>query len=72
MEHSCYNGEKEGIVSKGGEGMDRFTDWEELSLSDNFLFQKVMRNKRLCKRLIENILQIKGNDGSFSCAARAR
>ena len=45
--------------------MDRFTDWEELSLSDNFLFQKVMRNKRLCKRLIENILRIKIRDITY-------
>ena len=65
MEHSCYNGEKEDVVSKGGEEMDRFTDWEELSLSDNFLFQKVMRNKRLCKRLIENILEIKIRDITY-------
>ncbi len=51
---------KKGLcIPKGGEEMDNFTEWDELSLSDNFLFQKVMRNKRLCKRLIENILQTK-------------
>ena len=33
--------------------------WENLTIADNFIFQKVMRKKRLCKRLIENILQIK-------------
>ena len=45
--------------------MNSFTSWDELSLSDNFLFQKVMRNKRLCKRLIENILQIKIRDITY-------
>ena len=33
--------------------------WEDLTIQDNFLFQKVMRNSRLCKYLIEKILQIK-------------
>ena len=33
--------------------------WEELSISDNFIFQRVMQNKNLCKRLIERILHIK-------------
>ena len=39
--------------------MKRIKDWEELTIQDNFLFQKVMRNKRLCQYLIEKILQIK-------------
>ena len=33
--------------------------WEELTIQDNFLFQKVMRNQRICKHLIEKILRIK-------------
>ena len=33
--------------------------WENLTIADNFIFQKVMRKKRLCKRLIEQILRIK-------------
>ena len=33
--------------------------WENLTIADNFIFQKVMRKKRLCKRLIEKILRIK-------------
>ena len=33
--------------------------WENLTIADNFIFQKVMRKKRLCKRLIEKILHIK-------------
>ena len=44
----------------------RIKTWEELSLSDNFIFQKVMRRKRLCKRLIEKILAIKIRRITFS------
>jgi len=33
--------------------------WEELTICDNFLFLKVMQNKRICKRLIEKILGIR-------------
>ena len=39
--------------------MARIKEWEELTISDNFLFQKVMQNKRLCKRLIQKLLKIK-------------
>lgn len=39
--------------------MGRIKEWEELTICDNFLFQKVMRNPRLCKRLIEKLLRIK-------------
>ena len=39
--------------------MMRLKTWEELTIQDNFLFQKVMRNQRLCKHLIEKILNIK-------------
>ena len=33
--------------------------WEKLTIADNFIFQKVMRKKRLCKRFIEKVLHIK-------------
>jgi predicted transposase/invertase (TIGR01784 family) len=36
--------------------------FNELTIQDNFLFERVMRNKRLCKNLIEKILQIKVKD----------
>ena len=45
--------------------MKRIKDWEELTIQDNFLFQKVMRNKRLCQHLIEKILQIKIADITY-------
>ena len=32
--------------------------WEELEITDDFLFGKVMRNPELCKRTIEAILNI--------------
>lgn len=32
-------------------------EWEELTLSDNFIFQKVMSNKELCKDVLSEILQ---------------
>ena len=34
-------------------------EWEDLTIQDNFLFQKVMQNQRICKHLIEKILHIK-------------
>ncbi len=33
--------------------------WENLSISNDFLFGKVMRNPNICKKLIESILDIK-------------
>ena len=37
---------------------ERAKKWEELTLSDNFLFAKVMRNTSICKELIEKLLDI--------------
>ena len=34
----------------------RQTSWEELSISNDFLFGKVMQNPELCKELIQRIL----------------
>ena len=39
--------------------MGHIKEWEELTISDNFLFQKVMQKEELCKRLIEMLLGIK-------------
>ena len=38
--------------------MAKIKEWEELTICDNFLFQKVMQNKRLCKHLIQKLLKI--------------
>ena len=42
--------------------MGRIKEWEELTIRDNFLFQKVMQNKRLCMWLITKLLGIKVRD----------
>jgi len=36
--------------------------WEELTISDNFLFQNIMQDRGVCKRFIEKLLHIKIND----------
>ena len=36
--------------------------WEELTITDDYMFKLVMRHKRFCKRLIERILDIKIKD----------
>lgn len=38
--------------------MERIKTFDELTIRDNFLFQHVMRNERLCKHLIEKFLNI--------------
>lgn len=32
--------------------------YDELTIQDNFIFQKVMRNKHICKQIIERLLDI--------------
>ena len=32
--------------------------WEDLGLSDNFIFQKVMLNEQLCKKVLSEILGV--------------
>ena len=36
--------------------------WEELEIKDDFMFAKVMRDKKLCKKLLERLLQTKIRD----------
>lgn len=36
--------------------------WEELQIRDDFLFAKVMRDKEICKQLLEKLLQTKIKD----------
>ena len=50
--------------------MGRIKEWEELTISDNFLFQKVMQNPRLCKRLIEKLLGIKVKNLNYPTAEK--
>ena len=37
----------------------RFKRWEDLDITDDFIFTRVMRNKRLCRTLLEMILKVK-------------
>ncbi len=46
---------------KGNEEMDetgKEIKWEEIGISNDFLFGKVMQNPKLCKKLLETILEI--------------
>ena len=37
----------------------RFKHWEDLDITDDFIFSRVMRNKKLCRTLLEMILKVK-------------
>ncbi len=41
---------------KVGDMETKQTKWEELSISNDFLFGKVMQNSKLCKELLQRIL----------------
>lgn len=36
--------------------MKKVKSWEELTLADNFIFQKLMRNQEICKKVLSEIL----------------
>ena len=38
---------------------NQFKKWEDLDITDDFIFSRVMRNKRLCRTLLEMILKVK-------------
>lgn len=42
--------------------MRRIETWEELQIKNDFLFAKVMRDKKICMKLLETLLQIKIKD----------
>ena len=37
-------------------------DWDSLTFANNYVFQEVLKNKKLCKYLIERILHIQIKD----------
>ncbi|WP_037329788.1 Rpn family recombination-promoting nuclease/putative transposase [Anaerovibrio lipolyticus] len=39
--------------------------YDELTIQDNFIFQKIMRNKRICKQTLERLLNIDIRDISY-------
>ena len=51
--------------------MGRIKEWEELTICDNFLFQKVMQNQRICKRLIEKLLGIRVKDITYPASEKS-
>ena len=49
-------------VGKQGENLYKEIDWDAMTITNNFLFQEVLRNKGLCRQLLENILHIQIKD----------
>ena len=49
-------------VGKQGENLYKEIDWDAMTITNNFLFQEVLRNKDLCRQLLENILHIQIKD----------
>ena len=49
-------------VGKQGESLYKEIDWDAMTITNNFLFQEVLRNKGLCQQLLENILHIQIKD----------
>ncbi|MCM1498865.1 MAG: Rpn family recombination-promoting nuclease/putative transposase [Clostridium sp.] len=39
--------------------------FDELTITDNFMFSKVMRNKELCKQFLEMVLRVKIREITF-------
>ena len=37
----------------------KFKRWEDLDITDDFIFTRIMRNKKLCRTLLEMILKVK-------------
>ena len=37
----------------------QFKKWEDLDITDDFIFSRIMRNKKLCRTLLEMILKVK-------------
>lgn len=45
--------------------MRRIETWEELQIKNDFLFAKVMEDKKICMKLLETLLQIKVKDIAY-------
>ena len=48
-----------------------FKKWEDLDISDDFIFTRVMRNKRLCRTLLEMILKVRVGEIRFLTSRHA-
>ena len=45
-------------VRKRGDNLYKEIDWDAITIKNNFLFQETLRNKSLCKQLLERVLHI--------------
>ncbi|MFR4987284.1 MAG: hypothetical protein ACLUCH_07810 [Lachnospirales bacterium] len=45
--------------------MIKIEKWEDLTISNDFLFSKLMRDKEICKEIIEILLNIKVGDITY-------
>jgi len=58
-------------VGKQGGILYKEIDWDAMTITNNFLFQEVLRNKELCAYLIENILHIQIKDIHYPQAEKS-
>lgn len=58
-------------VGKQGGILYKEIDWDAMTITNNFLFQEVLRNKELCAHLIENILHIQIKDIHYPQAEKS-
>ena len=49
----------------------KFKQWEDLDITDDFIFSRVMRNKKLCRTLLEMILKVKIGNIKFLTSQHA-
>ena len=60
--YQTYEASSQILVHEGtkryGTHQYHMPSWQDVTITENFLFEKVMHNKRICKRLIEKILGI--------------
>lgn len=45
--------------------MENYKAWEDLTIQDDYMFKLIMRTKRICKAMLEKILQIKIHDLTY-------
>lgn len=45
--------------------MESYKAWEDLTIQDDYMFKLIMRRKRICKAMLEKILQIKIHDLTY-------
>ena len=66
----CYNITAESNGPVGKRVNLKTIDWDSLTFVNNYVFQEVLKNKKLCKYLIERILHIHIKDIRYLIAER--